>query len=113
MGLVGGLLYNKGYSNLKNASYRNLVLDLADNPESIKHLNNYKKQTKRQTMFLVGGLAVGAGTIIALTNKGNKDSSIVPYLLGGATSVGAIFFSYKILINKPKHLEKAIKAYNE
>jgi len=110
--------YNRGFGELKDATYKNLLVELADNPVSQIHLEEYRKAGKRQNWLIVAGsVAVGAGlaTLISKTSKDygdNPEPSVAPnvaLIIGGMASFGV---SYHIYLSKPKHLQKAVDTYN-
>ncbi|MEN8156438.1 MAG: hypothetical protein ABFS10_05780 [Bacteroidota bacterium] len=111
--------YNKGYSNLKKANYKNLSLDLTDNPKSMLYLKKYKSATTGQTvLYLVGGAiaAGGLATLIIKTNDADFGSESGPNITSNfvVTGIGAgmVGVGYYISLNKPKHLRNAITVYN-
>ncbi len=106
--------YNKGFGNLKKAKYKNLIVDLADNPQSMIHLAAYQKDTRTSTILTIGGITLAAGCIIGLISNDKKENSNdSPYIIGAVVGAGATWISYFISLSKPKHLKKAVRAYNE
>ncbi|WP_114783159.1 hypothetical protein [Botryobacter ruber] len=111
--------YNIGFGELKKADYKNLSVDLGENPESLAHLNKYKSNTNTQTiLYVVGGAAI-LGGIISFANSGEPQNNevhatpnmTVP-LIGLGIGGASLWTSYLISLSKPKHLRSAIDAYN-
>ncbi len=109
--------YNIGFGDLKKASYKNLSIDLKDNPKSLLYLNKYKANRGPITvMYIVGG-AVSAIGAITLYNK-TKDPDVTPEpnvtanvvaFLGGGVIIGIGGFASQF---NDKNLVKAIDVYN-
>jgi hypothetical protein len=112
--------YNIGFNELKKANYKNLNLDLADNAESMLHLNKYKSLRNTETgLYVAGGALVvlGFATIMHKTKdwdgtdempEPNVTANVVVFFTGGiCIGTGAL-----INLSKPKHLRKAIEVYN-
>lgn len=112
--------YNKGFSDLKKANYKNLSEDLADNPESILCLEKYKSISHTQTVlgFVGSGLViVGFATLMNKTKDWDgSNNQPEPDVSGNIATivVGASCFGvcYVLSFTKPKHLKAAINAYN-
>lgn len=108
--------YNKGFGDLKKVSYKNLMVDLSDNMESMKYLYQYKTlQNGSTTLFIVGVSAILYGFTYEIL-RGNRDENIsgfnkiVPVIsigLGLASIWGRSNLSQK----KSKALAKAIESY--
>lgn len=109
--------YNIGFGDLKKANYKNLSIDLKDNPKCLLHLNKYKANRGPITvMYIVGG-AVSAIGAITLYNK-TKDPDVTPKpnvtanvvaFLGGGVIIGIGGFVSKF---NDDNLVKAVDAYN-
>ena len=112
--------YNIGFNELKKANYKNLNLDLADNPESMLHLNKYKSLRNTETgLYVAGGtlLVLGFATVMHKTKdwdgtdampKPNVTANVVVFFAGGiCIGTGAL-----LNLSKPKHIKNAISAYN-
>lgn len=128
--------YNKGFEDLKRANYTNLLVDLADNPESMKHMLEYKKVKNTQTGFIVAGSGlVLVGIIKFLSSSSNEtndtssmSSSYDPYSTNSSSSslssgqttgialtllgAGLNWIGYFTGLKKYDHLSNAIDAYN-
>ncbi|HLO59852.1 MAG TPA: hypothetical protein VK179_13985 [Bacteroidales bacterium] len=110
--------YNIGFGDLKKAKYKNLLVDLSDNPESMMHLTKYKSVRKTETILgVVGGVAVATGlvAVIATTNHNNglSKSNTTPGVVTMLAGAGCMWVSYFYSLSKPKHLRQAIDAYNK
>ncbi|MGB0862447.1 MAG: hypothetical protein ACPG19_06205 [Saprospiraceae bacterium] len=109
--------YNKGFGNLKKATYSNLKTDLSNNPLALAELNKYK-----QKLLVTGGLYTGAGllaifSVISFINANNmpipsKGISNTTVGLGIGTAVLSLagYFTNK---SKHKHLRNSITVYNQ
>ena len=111
--------YNKGFGDLKKANYVNLSLDLADNPESMKHLEKFRKLRNTQTGFyLASGAAVLVGfvTLVNKTSGVDYDTEPSPNVTAELVTigVGAVcgIVGYTISFSKPEHLRRAVNVYN-
>ena len=114
--------YEKENETIKRAKYKNLKLDLADNPRSMDLLNQFKKSRNTQVvLYLTGGALLVAGTIGLINHAENsnnnsfdtnRSATALPTvaLLSGAT---CFFINYIIDLQKPKKIKKAIEIYNE
>lgn len=111
--------YNKGYSDLKKLNYRNLKVDLADNPESSLHLNKCKSVKRNTTILYSAGFALiigGLGSLIAKTSN-VPENTPEPNLKGNFAAMGVGFAccwaGYFVSLSQPKHLINAVKSYNK
>jgi hypothetical protein len=110
--------YNKGFGEVKKASYGNLKEDLADNQKSMLHLSYYKKARNIQNgcMFgsvasLIGGFVLAAN---ALSNqKPGEKANNMPLIIGFGGSIVFAIVSAVFAFKKHKHMKAAISAYNE
>ena len=111
--------YNlEDFGELKLAKYKYLAKDLADNSNSMFHLNKYKKNTTTTTiLYVVGGLLTTIGTIDLI---GKTENVPVDEVSGTGTSYtfmvsGVITAGIGALLSlgKEKHIENAIDTYNE
>jgi len=110
--------YNKGFGDLKKASYKNLVVDLSDNPESMLYLDKYKKASRKETIFGIAGGALIVGGIATLINAAKNSPGLekpnnTPGTIITVTGAVGVWTSYFIYLSKPKHLRNAIDAYNK
>jgi len=108
--------YNFRFDDIKKANYKNLSIELIDNPESVKYLNKYKQvHNLENTFYIVGGGVLLAGLVGIIFNTG-KDSSEPTNLTGEFIAIGAgvvtICIAYYIGLSKPKHLRRAVYIYN-
>ena len=112
--------YNKGFGPVKKATYRNLMKDLSDNPESLYHLYRFKKSRNTQIgLCIAGGVALLAAAITlynktsGVDNEGTGDN---PNLTTPATlacmGVACLGVSYVSHFQKPGHIRKAVDVYN-
>jgi hypothetical protein len=110
---ITNYFYNKELGDIKKVTFKNLKEDLADNLESMKYINLYKKTTSNQTtLYITGSLLVLTGILSSSNKYSNiKSPSYVPETL--VMAGGAICFIYSISLNtrKPDYLFKAIEAY--
>jgi len=111
--------YNKEWGDLKKASYKNLIVDLADNEESMLFLKKYKiKRTTANIFYIVGG-AIALTSIYNLyqgtkqysthpyTDKQRKRTESIIFVGLGTVMVGSI-----ITFGSGNNIKKAIEAYN-
>jgi len=113
--------YNKGFSDLKKANYKNLKIDLADSPESMGYINKYRKYENVQIVLsLVGGalIATGITSYFIKTSDVNrnapnyKEPNTTPNMLIAVAGGGLVGCSYYLSFPKRSKLKKAIDAYN-
>ncbi|MGE0088533.1 MAG: hypothetical protein AB7S50_03555 [Bacteroidales bacterium] len=109
---ISFMFYNKGYEDIKPLKYKNLLVDMADNNESLKILNEYKTNRRIE----LGVYAFSAAIFIPSTigffdkNKMNDDISIVGICCSVIIAyVNQIVFGNGIKFEK---LKKAIETYN-
>ncbi len=111
--------YNKGFELLKKPTYANLMVDLADNPESMVFVNKVKRNnTTKAILYGVGipSLAIGAGAFISGFKKAGPNGKNPNEGIGiGGMVVGGVslWAAYFVNLEKPKLLRKAIDAYNK
>lgn len=70
------MYYNKGYGDLKKANYRNLVNDMADNPESIDLLKSYRRSMNTGNMMYVAAGISGLVGMITFVTSGSGGSDM-------------------------------------
>ncbi len=113
--------YNKGFGDLKMATYHNLKIDLADSPESLGYIKKYKKYKNVQIILsIVGGamIATGVTSYFMKTSDvdrnvpGYKEPNTTPNMLIAVAGGGLVGFSYYLSFPKRDKLKKAIDAYN-
>lgn len=120
--------YNMGYGPLKKATYTNLSADLQSNAESMLHLDKFKSTTRTQTvLYGVGGGALLGGIIALVSNMQSESPSpsgtpqgdvrknskaIAPAVAMLGVGAGCFWASYFVSLSKPKHLKRAVDAYN-
>lgn len=113
--------YNKGFSDLKKANYKNLKIDLADSPESMGYIKKYRKYKNVQiALSIVGGALVATGVTSYFVKTSNVDRNVpnykepntTPSMLIALAGGGLIGFSYYLSFPKRDKLKKAIDAYN-
>lgn len=120
------MFYNKGFADLKRVNYKNLSVDMADDPQSLDLLKSYRKSMNTGTvMYVAGGAALLASVITLLsgdpfTQNGTtprgmptyKDRSYTPTFvllgLGTGLSVGG----FLIQRSGARNIERAIDNYN-
>lgn len=120
--------YNKGYADLKRVNYRNLQQDMADNPESMKFLNTYKKRSNlSKIMYATGAASMIAGVLSLLSTESSDNdfpsgnhfgqSSLkspnftATYVLMGL-GLGIAGGGYAVQTAGARNLETAIDTYN-
>lgn len=97
--------YNFGYGDLKKASYRNLKRDIGHCPESMKCLNEYKKDNRIENLVIFSA----AGLIITSIIMKNTVGAIGLYLGLGALNVAALVIASN---SKEGHLRDAMYRYH-
>jgi len=127
------MYYNKGFGDLKKVNYNNLKRDMADDMQSMRMLEIYRKSKKTTTILYVAAGASIAGALIAMVvgglrdvnnvGKGSgfgthnsgvnlKDSNMTPsYILLGV-GVGTAIWGYSLDRNSARNLESAFDTYN-
>ncbi len=87
--------YSKDDDAIKKATYRNLKVDLSDNPISMKHLKNYKKYQVLQWTLI----SIGTGFIAAnIANQSATGVKFNPIMAIGLVVGGSSYF-----LQAPKH----------
>lgn len=115
--MIRKFYYNKGLDDIKKANYRNLSIDLADNPKSMEYLQSYNNLTVFEiaTYVISGGLIIGGVTKNIKTMNADLDSSHdndgIPALIVGGIIYSANAIGITILL-KPSILKKVAKSYN-
>lgn len=114
--------YEKENETIKKAKYKNLKLDLADNPRSMDVLNQFKKIRNTQVvLYITGGALLVAGSIGIINHAKNSDNNSFDNNRSGTalptvallSGVTCFFVNYIIDLQKPKKIKKAIEIYNE
>ncbi|MDD2963551.1 MAG: hypothetical protein PHU33_06360 [Bacteroidales bacterium] len=114
--------YEKENETIKKAKYKNLKLDLADNPRSMDALNQFKKIRNTQVvLYLIGGALLVSGTIGLInhaenSNNNSSDNNRSARVLPTAAVISGVtcfFINYIIDLQKPRKIKKAIEIYNE
>ncbi len=113
--------YNKGYSDLKQVSYKNLLKDLSDNRGSMVHLKKYRQTVNKKIIFSVaGGAALVTGLVLLdnelhfISNGEEKpEPKVVPGMVTAGTGAALVFTGYLIGATRSNHLYRAIRKYNE
>lgn len=99
---------NKGFDNLELADLKTLERNLAENPQSMKHLKKFKiVRNVRNSMLAVGGAAI-IGGLALFANTGNDSFASTGFVIGISflLSQNVVFFAL------PKKV-KAVRYYNE
>lgn len=113
--------YNKGFGDLKVATYHNLKVDLADSPESLGYLKKYRRIKNTQIILsIVGGALFATGVTNYFIKVNDVDRSVpsykepntTPEMLTAVAGGGLIGVSYYLSFPKRDKLKKAIDAYN-
>ncbi|KQC01962.1 hypothetical protein [Pedobacter sp. Hv1] len=121
------MFYNKGLSDLKKVSYKNLSKDMADNQESLDLLKSYRKsRTTGTIMYVAAGASIIASAITLLSGSGLKQNGFTPYghmpnyettndtgsfvLMGLGAGLG--LGGYLIQSSGSRKIERAVEAYN-
>jgi len=120
------MFYNKGYSNIKKASYASLKMDMADNPKSLDFLESYRKsKTVGIAMYVAAGAAIVGSAVTLFSGNGfkttapafgsmpkyemkNNTGSFLLMGLGAGLGLGG----YLIQASGSRNIENAIDAYN-
>ncbi len=107
--------YNKGFGNLKRATYYNLKMDLSDKPEAQLYLDKYNKSRMVQNGLYVTCGALLVGSLVTFFNQAeanpkdfNPSSTFLVAGLGAASGLAA----YIIGMEKKEKLKEAVNAYN-
>lgn len=108
--------YNKGFGELRRATYDNLKTDLSDKPEAQLYLNKYNKTRMIQNGFYVGCGAFLVGSLVAFYNEAesnpqNFDTSSTFVFAGLGIASG--FTAFIIGLEKKNKLKEAVAAYNQ
>jgi hypothetical protein len=101
--------YNKGFGDLQLATYKNLMVDLADNKTSVFHLQYYKKARNAQ----MGCSAAAVGIILAGSAYSLSTGDLRGLLVGFGGGIGFSLVGASFGSTKNKHLKAAIDAYNK
>ncbi len=113
--------YNKGFGDLKKATYKNLKIDLADSPESMGYLKKYRKYKNVQiALSIVGGALIATGVTSYFIKTSDvdrnapnyKEPNTTPSMLIALAGGGLVGCSYYLSFPKRNKLKKAIDAYN-
>lgn len=81
------------------------------------HLKKYKSAKLRETLLYIAGAGIMAGGVASLvSNTSNVPEGESPKMTGSFVIIGVGFgtliTNYLISLNKGKHIEQAIEAYN-
>ncbi|RPH31717.1 MAG: hypothetical protein EHM93_12275 [Bacteroidales bacterium] len=113
--------YNIGFGDLRKATYKNLAMDLGDNPESMKNLAKYHNYTRVQTvMSIIGGALIASGIIsyyiktkdVNYDDPNHKDPDVKPSIGFIVAGAGCIGVSYYISFPKRDRLKRVVENYN-
>lgn len=79
--------YSKGDGTVKKANYHNLMFDMSDNPESVKHLKAYKKYRLLQWGLIGVGTGLIAANVVAQSATGIKFNPVmaIGLVVGGGS----------------------------
>lgn len=79
--------YSKGDESIKKATYRNLKVDLSDNPQSMQHLKQYKKYQVFQWGLLGAATGIIVANVAAQSGTGLKFNPIMALglVIGGSS----------------------------
>lgn len=102
--------YNIGFGDLKRANYANLVIDLEGNASAMLHLDKYNIVRKRQNILYVLSGVFAVGAVATLANDSNFSLGLG--IGSGIISAASLTTAFAIGLNKKKHLQNAIQAYN-
>lgn len=107
------IFYSKGFEDVKPLKYKNLIVDVADNSESLKILNEYKDNRRIELGVYTLSAAIFIPSTIGFLDKNNMNDDIS--IVGICSSVviayiNQIVFGNGIKINK---LKKAVEVYNK
>ncbi len=104
--------YNRGFGDIKKASYKNLIVDLSDNPQSILYLKKYRRTKTAGILLKITGAAAFMGGIISAIAKDNIESRTANYIVAGV-GVICLIGTGPIHNLQRKHFLNAIDVYNE
>ncbi len=122
--------YNFGFEDAKVANYKNLMIDMKDNENSIASLARYQKNRNKRTLwYVIGGIAMVGGILTATKGTGETTQSynfdtgrletvesteIRPVNLTiGILGFATIITTYVISRKKTDHIKEAILIYNQ
>lgn len=79
--------YSKGDGTVKKATYGNLMFDMSDNPESVKHLKAYRKYRLLQWGLIGAGAGLIAANVVAQSATGIKFNPVmaIGLVVGGGS----------------------------
>ncbi|MCX2452101.1 hypothetical protein OQX61_12585 [Pedobacter sp. PLR] len=109
------MYYNKGYGDLKRVRYKNLAEDMADHPESMQFLNDYKKSTSlSKIMYVTAGASIIAGFVSILSSgtSFSKGSNFTTGAILMGVGTGLSVSGYMIQLSGTKNIERAVDNYN-
>jgi hypothetical protein len=108
--------YNKGFGDLKILKYKNLIVDLYNNPNSMRYLNRYENLRVGCSVLYLAGIAsilYGFTHEIKQRNSNSPDFDFnrVPTYCSIGIGLGAIWFGSSLSGKKSGLLLKAIEVY--
>jgi len=111
--------YTKQGSSFKDINYSNLLIDLSDNLESIRKLQEVRKINRINTFLYLGAAATFIGGIIHTSGKAKDNESLPPSQRD--VSLSPLLFAGPVIAviplmtksTKQRKLNEAIKIYNE
>jgi hypothetical protein len=104
--------YNKGYEDLKKANYRNLAVDLSDNPASELHLTKLRRNRNAQIVLNIVGLGSIIGGLATFPKGMSAQDQPTANLVAIGVGAGCLWVTYFIGRSKPRLIRNAINAYN-
>ncbi len=104
--------YSHDFEPLKIATYKNMVVDLADNPASMKCLEDFRTlQTVEALSYITAaGLIIGGIVTNTHATEANPNAGI-PMVIGGVVCYGLTALLIRTFL-KPEMLKKAAINYN-
>jgi hypothetical protein len=101
--------YNKGFGDVRKATYENLSLELRGNPLALSELKKYQTQKYRALGLYAGGVLLVASSIFSLNRSQEPNLGHAGLLVGGAV----LYWSgYLVSRKKHKYLRTAVAMYN-
>lgn len=110
------MYYNKGFGDLKKVKYKNLKEDMADHPESMKFLDDYRKSSNlSKIMYTTAGASIIAGFATLLGGSMKSDNFknfAAPTILMGV-GFGFALGGFVVQVSGTRNIERAVDSYNK
>jgi hypothetical protein len=105
--------FNKGISELKKTTFKNLVSEIGDNPNCTNAIQKYQRinKTSKTVNTVVGGLIASAIVFITYDpSRRHLQPYVIPSLL--SVSIPAIIYRYMMRNKKEQLITELINTYN-